>query len=58
MRFPAAPPDFRPASLADFEAIFPHLAPTLPDGRYLHWDDLRRRSAPAGLTLEQWWGAQ
>lgn len=58
MRFPAAPPDFRPASLADFEAIFPHLAPTLPDGRYLHWDDLRRRPPPAGLSLEQWWGAQ
>ena len=58
MRFPSTPPDFRPASLADFEAIFPHLTPTLPDGRYLHWDDLRRRSAPAGLTPEQWWGAQ
>jgi Fic family protein len=58
MRFPATPPDFRPSSVADFEAIFPHLAPTLPDGRYLHWDDLRRRSAPAGLTPEQWWGAQ
>jgi Fic family protein len=58
MRFPAAPPDFRPASLADFEAIFPHLAPTLPDGRYLHWDDLRRRPPPAGLGLEQWWAAQ
>jgi Fic family protein len=58
MRYPAAPPDFRPASVADFEAIFPHLAPTLPDGRYLHWDDLRRRPPPAGLRLEQWWGAQ
>lgn len=58
MRFPAAPPDFQPSSLADFEAIFPHLAPTLPDGRYLHWDDLRRRPPPAGLRLEQWWAAQ
>jgi Fic family protein len=58
MRFPAAPPDFRPSSLADVEAIFPHLTPTLPDGRYLHWDDLRRRPPPAGLRAEQWWGAQ
>jgi Fic family protein len=58
MRFPALPPDFRPTSVADFEAIFPHLAPTLSDGRYLHWDDLRRRPPPAGLRLEQWWGAQ
>ncbi|HTV19116.1 MAG TPA: Fic family protein [Polyangiaceae bacterium] len=58
MRFPALPPDFRPSSVADVEAIFPHLAPTLPDGRYLHWDDLRRRPPPEGLRLEQWWGAQ
>lgn len=28
---------------------------TLPDGRYLHWDDLRRREPPEGLTVEQWW---
>ena len=28
---------------------------TLPDGRYLHWDDLRRRKPPEGLTVEQWW---
>jgi Fic family protein len=58
MRFPAVPPDFHPSRLADFEAIFPHLAPTLPDGRYLHWDDLRRRPPPAGLQPEQWWAAQ
>jgi Fic family protein len=58
VRFPAAPPDFRPSSLADVDAILPHLAPTLPDGRYLHWDDLRRRPPPAGLNAEQWWGAQ
>ena len=58
MRYPATPPDFRPSSLADFEAIFPHLAPTLPDGRYLHWDDLRRRPSPGGVSAEQWWAAQ
>jgi Fic family protein len=22
---------------------------------YLHWDELRRRKPPAGLTIEQWW---
>ena len=26
-----------------------------PDGRYLHWDELRRRRPPDGLTLEEWW---
>jgi len=36
----------------------PHLSPTLPDGRYLHWDDLRRRPAPAGLDHARWWNAQ
>ncbi len=31
--------------------------PTLPDGRYLHWDELRHRSPPQGLTVEEWWTA-
>lgn len=29
-------------------------SPTV-DGRYLHWDKLRHRPAPPGLTHEQWW---
>jgi Fic family protein len=29
-------------------------APT-QDGRYLHWDELRHRPPPRGLTHEQWW---
>ena len=24
-------------------------------GRYLHWDQMRHRRPPEGLTLEQWW---
>ena len=24
-------------------------------GEYLHWDDLRRRKPPEGLTLDEWW---
>jgi hypothetical protein len=27
------------------------------DGRYLHWDELRRRTPPNGLSSEQWWFA-
>ncbi len=27
----------------------------LEDGLYLHWDELRRRPAPAGLTHQEWW---
>lgn len=26
-----------------------------PGHRYLHWDELRRRPPPNGLTIEQWW---
>jgi Fic family protein len=26
-----------------------------PDGKYLHWDNLRHRKPPANLTNEQWW---
>lgn len=27
----------------------------VPTGKYLHWDKLRHRSPPDGLTSEQWW---
>lgn len=27
------------------------------DGRYLHWEELRHRPAPSGLTSEAWWWA-
>jgi Fic family protein len=26
-----------------------------PDGRYLHWDQLRHREPPEGLTRDEWW---
>jgi Fic family protein len=30
------------------------IGPT-PIGKYLHWDNLRHRAPPEGLTNEQWW---
>lgn len=27
----------------------------LPTGKYLHWDELRRRTPPEGLSSELWW---
>ena len=30
---------------------------TLDDGRYLHWNEFRRRPAPEGLSCEQAWSA-
>jgi Fic family protein len=29
----------------------------LPDGQYFHWDKLRHRSPPNGLSQEDWWAA-
>lgn len=34
---------------------FKAVAPVLADGRYLHWDDLRHRPPPSGLSVEDWW---
>lgn len=38
----------------EFAKIFQHSNP-LPAGRYLHWDDLRHRLPPEGLSSEKWW---
>lgn len=29
--------------------------PPDPGGKYLHWDELRHREPPEGLTTEEWW---
>jgi len=36
------------------EIISASIGPT-PIGKYLHWDNLRHRDPPKGLTHEQWW---
>jgi len=33
----------------------PELSRAELDGRYLHWDEIRRRPAPKGVTHEAWW---
>ncbi len=59
MRLPESPPP-----LADLlravppERVATVYAPPLrpeADGVYLHWDQLRRRKAPLGLSLHEWW---
>lgn len=37
------------------DKILGHISPVLPDGRYLHWNDLRRRKPPGGMSDEEWW---
>ena len=38
----------------DVQFIAQHASP-LQKGRYLHWDELRYRAAPAGMSHEMWW---
>jgi len=45
-------PGLKPEKLG---AIFQAAADTTLDGRYLHWDDLRFRKPPEGLSHEDWW---
>ena len=60
MRIPQTPPSFKklitglqkPDKLV---AIFQGVSDSTCDGRYLHWDELRFRKPPEGLTHEDWW---
>lgn len=55
MRSPERPPSGQfDLSTIDLEGLMA-AAPTLPDGRYLHWNDLRHRQPPAGKTVNEWW---
>ncbi len=62
MKRPQSPPELGelinqatsgdPHSIADFVL---RGRPVDCNGRYLHWDQIRHRTPPDGLTLEQWW---
>ena len=60
MRKPLTPPNFaklmsglsKPERLL---AIFKAVSSPTSDGRYQHWDELRHRKPPEGLTHEEWW---
>lgn len=58
MKLPLSPPSpetqFRGLSPEDFHRLVA-LGTPLVEGRYLHWDELRHRTPPAGFTSEQWW---
>lgn len=55
MRFPVHAPSLDMTQLGSLQPE--HLRPTLLDGRYLHWDDLRRRQPPDGIDHQRWWFA-
>lgn len=60
MKLPRTPPDTEPllSRLVNRDMSFLlAAAPTLSDGRYLHWDQLRHRPPPEGVSAEEWWAA-
>ena len=44
--------------LQEAMAVLAQLAVATPGDRYLHWDELRHRPPPLGLSHEQWWLAE
>ena len=59
MKIPQSPPDLRKLVLFD-PNLLEKVSGLLSEGtedRYLHWDDLRFRPPPEGLTHEEWWAA-
>ncbi|RTL57054.1 MAG: Fic family protein [Rhodocyclaceae bacterium] len=38
------------------QAVIAHATP-LPNGKYMHWHDLRYRSPPEGWSREEWWAS-
>lgn len=59
MKLPLVPPPlntlFESLSPEALSAWHAQPQPALPEGRYLHWDELRHRAPPQGLSHEQWW---
>src|SRR5438477_4529 len=50
-------PQFQPdnSKIPLLLSMHPELARAELDGRYLHWEELRHRTPPHGVTREQWW---
>ncbi|NKI35101.1 Fic family protein [Wenzhouxiangella sp. XN79A] len=57
----APPPDWQRHFSAHRERLISLLGTgrvgALPDGQYFHWDKLRHRSPPEGLSPADWWAA-
>lgn len=60
MKIPLKPPSFekllqQAQSDRSLLAALNSSSPVDYKGRYLHWDDMRNRTLPDGMTREQWW---
>jgi len=59
-RLPRRPPPIqallnRCGGLQETQPLLTLLASEAAADRYLHWDELRHRTPPQGLSHEQWW---
>lgn len=61
MKIPLSPPDTYNIIADLAPKVLVHLLAgrrsPLIEGRYLHWDELRHRQPPAGLSPEAWWAS-
>lgn len=60
MKIPDRPPDFnelmnRLSKSGQVANVFRAMSLVQPDLDYLHWDELRRKPPPKGLSYEEWW---
>lgn len=59
MRIPVEPPPlmqiFDDVDTGRSAALLTSGRPVDTQGRYLHWDDMRHRTPPEGLTHHEWW---
>lgn len=58
MKIPQRPPNTSWQEALEHDDVVEALAAVGPlddKGRYLHWDDMRHRTPPDGLTREVWW---
>lgn len=57
MRVNKAPTLNEAIARVDFAKVVREVTTVRPvqDGDYLHWDELRHRTPPAGLSTEEWW---
>lgn len=59
MRIPSTAPEFHALLREETPTRIPAILAAVPGplvgGRYLHWDDIRRRTPPGDLTREEWW---
>ncbi len=61
LKIPVKPPDFEElfdtVTPEKISRVFQAGVKASPEGVYRHWDDLRGRTPPEGLSLKEWWFA-